>query len=257
MMPDWLPVKLMASSPSSRIAIDRSAMAIRSPADSNMSSSRRSGLAETCFARARSSSVVSPMADTTTTTSWPLRLVLTTRSATCRMRATSATLEPPYFCTTIATVELSFDHRLSTTDFRLIKGCHYRRMIARADVLLYRTRDEALGDEGARQDVIQAPADISLAHVPPRRPPGEQIVIVGVDGAADIDESPRDDALEKGALFGQLSDRSRLALFRMNVAVRAGDVEVAAEDDRLARRFQLGRERRERFEKAHLCREVF
>jgi hypothetical protein len=69
MMPDWLPVKLMASPPSSRIAIDSSAIEIRSPAESSMSSSRRSGLAETFFAIASRSSVVSPIADTTTTTS--------------------------------------------------------------------------------------------------------------------------------------------------------------------------------------------
>src|SRR5688572_19118539 len=104
MMPDWLPVKLIASPPSSRIAIDSSAIEIRSPADSSMSSSRRSGFAETRLARASSSSVVSPIADTTTTTSLPARRVCMTRSATLRMRSTSATLLPPYFWTTIGTV---------------------------------------------------------------------------------------------------------------------------------------------------------
>ena len=43
MMPDWLPVKLIASPPSSRMAIDSSAIEMRSPAVSSMSSSRRSG----------------------------------------------------------------------------------------------------------------------------------------------------------------------------------------------------------------------
>jgi hypothetical protein len=70
-MPDWLPVKLMASPPSSRMAIESSAIEMRSPAVRSMSSSRRSGLGETCLARARRSSVASPIADTTTTTSWP------------------------------------------------------------------------------------------------------------------------------------------------------------------------------------------
>ena len=69
MMPDWLPVKLMASPPSSRIAIDSSAIEIRSPAVSSMSSSRRFGFGETCFASPRRSSVVSPIAETTTTRS--------------------------------------------------------------------------------------------------------------------------------------------------------------------------------------------
>ncbi len=101
MIPDWLPVKLIALPPNSRIAIDSSAIDIRSPAVSNMSSSRRSGFGDTCLASASSSSVVSPIADTTTTTSWPARRVRITRSATSRIRVTSATLEPPYFWTTM------------------------------------------------------------------------------------------------------------------------------------------------------------
>ena len=66
MIPDWLPVKLIASPPSSRMAIESSAIEIRSPADSSMSSSRRSGFGDTCLASASSSSVVSPIAETTT-----------------------------------------------------------------------------------------------------------------------------------------------------------------------------------------------
>ena len=67
MIPDWLPVKLIASPPSSRIARERRAIEIRSPADSSMSSSRRCGFGDTFFAIASSSSVVSPIAETTTT----------------------------------------------------------------------------------------------------------------------------------------------------------------------------------------------
>jgi hypothetical protein len=69
MMPHWLPVSDTASYPSARIAIASSAIEMRSPADSSMSSSRRSGSGASCLARASSSSVVSPWADTTTTTS--------------------------------------------------------------------------------------------------------------------------------------------------------------------------------------------
>ena len=47
-----------------------------------MSSSRRAGFSVTCLARARSSSVVSPMAETTTTTSLPAAFAAATRSAT-------------------------------------------------------------------------------------------------------------------------------------------------------------------------------
>ena len=66
----------------SRIAIERSAIAMRSPALKSMSSSRRSGLGEIFLARLRRSSVVSPIADTTPTTSWPAARVRITRSAT-------------------------------------------------------------------------------------------------------------------------------------------------------------------------------
>ena len=68
MMPLWLPVKEMASPPSSRIAMESSAMAMRSPAERSMSSSRRAGLPDSRLAVARRSSVVSPIAETTTQT---------------------------------------------------------------------------------------------------------------------------------------------------------------------------------------------
>src|SRR5829696_1254731 len=78
-------------------------MLIRSPAVSSMSSSRPGGSGVTCWARSSSSSVVSPIADTATTTSWPSRRVATIRSATRLIRSASATEEPPYFCTTSPT----------------------------------------------------------------------------------------------------------------------------------------------------------
>src|SRR5215203_5298032 len=53
-----------------------------------------------------SSSVVSPIAETTTTTSLPARLASTMRCATRFTPSASATEEPPYFCTTMPTVLL-------------------------------------------------------------------------------------------------------------------------------------------------------
>ena len=73
MMPLWLPVKLIASPPSSRIAMHSSAIEMRSPAERSMSSSRRGGFDDRRLAVARRSSVVSPIADTTTHTAWPAR----------------------------------------------------------------------------------------------------------------------------------------------------------------------------------------
>jgi len=68
-----------------------------------MSISRAGGAGHTCWARSSSSSVVSPMADTTTTTSLPAFLVSTIRSATRRMRSAVPTDDPPYFWTMRAT----------------------------------------------------------------------------------------------------------------------------------------------------------
>ena len=64
---------------------------MRSPAVSSMSSSRPGGSGDTCSARSISSSVVSPMAETTTTTSWPALRVSTMRRATRLMPSASAT----------------------------------------------------------------------------------------------------------------------------------------------------------------------
>ncbi len=99
--PAWLPVKERASKPRLPIAMASTAIEMRSPAVSNMSSSRGGGAGETCWARSISSSVMSPMAETTTTTSLPSRLVSMMRRATRLTLSASATEEPPYFCTTM------------------------------------------------------------------------------------------------------------------------------------------------------------
>ena len=105
MMPDCEPVKLTAGTPRAFSATPRSAIEMRSPAESSMSSSRRAGRSVMRRARASSSSVVSPIAETTTTTSSPRARVAATRSATFSIRATSATDDPPYFWTTTPTAD--------------------------------------------------------------------------------------------------------------------------------------------------------
>ena len=104
MTPACEPVKDRACAPSDSMAIATRALEMRSPAVSSMSSSRAGGAGHTCWARSSRSSVVSPIAETTTTTSLPAFLVSTIRSATRRIRSASATEDPPYFCTTSATV---------------------------------------------------------------------------------------------------------------------------------------------------------
>ena len=94
------PVNERARSPRLAMAMASRAIEMRSPAVSSMSSSRPGGSGLTWLARSISSSVVSPIADTTTTTSWPAFLVATIRCATRLMPSASATDDPPYFCTT-------------------------------------------------------------------------------------------------------------------------------------------------------------
>ena len=77
----------------------RSEIEIRSPLVSSMSSSRAAGASDTSWARRSRSSVVLPIADTTTTTSWPSLRVRTMWSATARIRSGSATDVPPNFWT--------------------------------------------------------------------------------------------------------------------------------------------------------------
>ncbi len=81
------------------MAIASSAIEMRSPVVSSMSISRASGMGVTSCARSMSSSVVSPMALTATTTSWPAVRVSTMRLATRLMLSASATEDPPNFCT--------------------------------------------------------------------------------------------------------------------------------------------------------------
>ena len=73
---------------------------IRSPELTSMSYSRGGWTELTSPASRMRSSVVRPMALTTTTTSLPARRVRATWSATARIRSASPTEVPPNFCTT-------------------------------------------------------------------------------------------------------------------------------------------------------------
>ena len=78
MIPAWLPVKDVASTPSSARAMHRRDIEIRSPELSSMSTSRIGWTALTSVANLINWSVVRPMALTTTTTSSPARRVRAT-----------------------------------------------------------------------------------------------------------------------------------------------------------------------------------
>ena len=103
MMPTWLPVKLIASTPRSLSAIVSSAAETRSPVVSSMSISRPGCVVDTELASAIRLSVDLPIAETATTTSLPCRRVNAMCSATARIRSGSATEVPPYFWTMRAT----------------------------------------------------------------------------------------------------------------------------------------------------------
>ena len=84
----------------------------------------------------------------------------------------------------------------------------------------------------AGENVVEPPADVALTHVAPGRPPGEQVVVVRVERAPDVHQTPADEALDEGALFRQLPDGARLAFLRMDVPLGPRHVQIAAQDQR-------------------------
>ena len=96
-MPAWPPERLIASTPIACSAITISALDCVSPVESSTSISRGSGCSVIWCARSISSSVVSPIAETTATTRSPASARRLMRAATFLMRSAVATDEPPYF----------------------------------------------------------------------------------------------------------------------------------------------------------------
>src|SRR6266545_5910101 len=113
------------------------------------------------------------------------------------------------------------------------------RVVARADVREHRATSRLPGQGLAREDVIDTPADVALAHVAPRRPPREELVVVGIESTRQVHDSRGEDPLEDLTLLGPLPDDRRLALLGVNVPVGARDVQVPAENDLPARRADL------------------
>src|SRR6266446_6742543 len=91
------------------------------------------------------------------------------------------------------------------------RGHHDGRVVAGADVGEDGAAGRALGDRARREDVVDAPADVALAHVAPRWPPGEQALIVEVERARDVDQVAVEQRLEKLALLRSLPDDAGLA----------------------------------------------
>src|SRR5688572_16682525 len=100
-MPAWLAVSEMPPRPSAWSVIAIRLAETCSPVESSESSSRSCGSGERARARLRSSSVLSPIAETTTTTRWPSSSAVQIRPAALRIRSALASEEPPYFWTRI------------------------------------------------------------------------------------------------------------------------------------------------------------
>src|SRR3954462_3208662 len=78
----------------------------------------------------------------------------------------------------------------------------HRGVIARTDLALDGAGGDLLEERAAGEHVVEAPADVPLPHVAPRRPPREHLVVVRRERPAAVDEqAAADDALELIALL--------------------------------------------------------
>src|SRR5437588_1247188 len=124
--------------------------------------------------------------------------------------------------------------------------------------------DEAGGRPNCQRDahehIVEAPPDVPLSQVAPGRPPGEEMVVVRVEGATQVHQAATQDPLNQRALLRKLSNRPGLALFRMYIKIRSRYVHIPAQHELAYFSRILGLERRgvlvERFEESHFRREV-
>jgi hypothetical protein len=129
-------------------------------------------------------------------------------------------------------------------------------VVARTDIGLHGARDGPGRERFTRDHVIQAPADVALPHVSPRRPPGEQAFVQRIQRPPHIDEAAREKVLDERALLRQLTDGSRLSLFRMNIDLGPRDVHVPANHERSSFRLSRCGKVAQRLQEAHFGREV-
>jgi hypothetical protein len=85
-------------------------------------------------------------------------------------------------------------------------------VVAGAGLAEGRAADRARRVALARQHVVDAPADVALAQVSPGRPPGEELVVVRLEGAGDVDQALGEEALERGAVVLGVREADRVAL---------------------------------------------
>src|SRR5438034_8758469 len=91
-------------------------------------------------------------------------------------------------------------------------GHHHRCVIARSHVRLHDAAGRPFGERRRGKDVVESPADVAGAKIPPWRPPREQIRIVGIEPPAPIDQVRAEPRLEQRTLLGALAYPVRLPL---------------------------------------------
>src|SRR2546427_4020015 len=75
-------------------------------------------------------------------------------------------------------------------------------MVARAELAEAAARSCFFRERGAGENVVDAPADVPLAQVAPRRPPGEEAVVGRGELPAEVDQPAREELREQLA-FGR------------------------------------------------------
>src|SRR5262245_18577037 len=103
-------------------------------------------------------------------------------------------------------------------------------MIARSNLTVDGTLRCLRSQRLTRHDVIEPPTDIALPQIAPGCPPSEKILVIGVQRPPNIYESLSQNALEYLSLFRPLSHERWIALFRVNVTLGAGNIDVSTDN---------------------------
>ena len=130
-------------------------------------------------------------------------------------------------------------------------------MVARSNLTVDRTLRRFRSQRFTRHNVIEPPTDIALAHVAPGCPPGEKILVIGVQSAPYIYESLRQNALEYLSLLRPLSHDRRITLLRVNVTLGASNIDVSTQDEPTAARVNFRNVTLHLAQELHFGRKIF
>ena len=83
-----------------------------------------------------------------------------------------------------------------------IKVTDDRRVIARAGLPLNCATAHTLEKAFTREQVVEAPANVALAHVAPGRPPREHLIVLRFERPSDVHQAIADDSFELRAFLG-------------------------------------------------------